>query len=219
MKKELITTGIVGIMAGIIMFVGDMFLYFTNAPIHDFEKELVTILGGVAPTRLMIGGLLGPLAAFLYMIGFYQIYLVTKAPYKKIAKIIVLLLSFGIVYGGAFHAHFAHLGFVASQGNERVLQLTQDYMVYHFYIMFFPSLIAYCLLAYLIVTNKTFYPRWFVLSSPIVLFWFSAVVNLLPQPLLIIVAGGWSNIIFICFFGLSTVYLSTFKNSQELGSK
>lgn len=207
MRKKIIATGLLGLLASLIMFAGDMFLYFTPQPIHNFEQELMGVLGSISSNRLMVGGLLGPLAAFLYCLGFYQIYLATKPAYKTIAGIIWGLLSFGIVYGGAFHAHFAHLGFVSAFGDKALIDLAETYTIWHFYIMFFPSLVAYLMLAYLIISQKTNYPRWFVLFSPIVLFWLAEPVRSLPQPFMIVVAGGWSNLIFVLFFSISTLIL------------
>lgn len=215
MRNQIKITGVIGIIAAILMFLGDMFLYFTTENISNFEEEIIAILGEVSNVRLLIGGLLGPLASFLFIIGFYQIYLAIKPAYTKIAKLLLALLSLGIIYGGAFHSHFTHLGIMSFANNTEALKLAENYSVLTFYFMFFPSLIAYIILAYLILAKKTYYPKWVVLVSPIILFWFSEVVQLLPQPYLIVIAGGWSNIIFILFFSVSTFVL--LKNN-ELGS-
>ncbi|MCT4580773.1 MAG: hypothetical protein N4A35_05080 [Flavobacteriales bacterium] len=207
MKNKIKITGAIGVIGATLMFMGDMLLYYTPEDLGNFREELVGVLGNVEHNRLMIGGLIGPLAAFLYAIGFYQIYLAIKEEYKTIGKIIFALLSFGIMYGGSFHALFPHLGFMSSLDNQEALGLAEPYSVMLFYMMFFPSLVAYILLTYLIVTKKTSYPIWVVFSSPFVLFWFSGIIELLPQPFLIIIAGGWSNIIFILFFSISTITL------------
>lgn len=213
MKKQIKITGIIGVIGATLMFLGDMFLYYSTNIINNFEEEIVSILGQTSQTRLIIGGLIGPFAAILYTVGFYQIYLAIKPPSKTIAKIIFALLGVGIIYGGSFHSLFPHLGFMSSTGSLEALALAEQYSITIFYLMFFPSLIAYVLLTYLIITNRTFYPKWIILVSPFVLFWFSSLVQLLPQPYMIIIAGGWSNLIFILFFSISTITL--LKNKYE----
>ncbi len=217
MNRKIIITGIIGIIASSLMYLGDMLLYFTTSPIHNFEEEIVRVMASISPERLNISGLLGPASAFLYIIGFYHIYLLIKSNNSKISKVIFGLLIFGMIYGGAFHSHFPFLGFISRFNNVELLQITEKYTILIFYFMFFPSLIAYGLLGYLIIAKKTFYPRWVVLFSPIVLFWFSRVVRKLPQPLMILIAGGWSNMIFIIFFSISTIlsYKNAYGKMQE----
>lgn len=203
--KKIVSTGIAGIIASCLMYTGDMLLYFTAKPVASFQEEIVQIMSEISPERLQAGGLLGPVSAFLYMTGFYHIYLLVKPESNKIAKVLFGLLCFGIMYGGAFHTHFTFLGFIAGFGNAELLQLAENFAVLNYYFVLFPGLMAYALLAYLIIAKKTFYPRWVVVFSPIILFWFSGLVKHLPQPLMMLTAGGWSNMIFIIFFSISTV--------------
>ncbi len=204
-NKKIVLTGIIGIIASMLMYTGDMLLYFTTEPIQNFEEEIVHIMANLSSTRLILGGLLGPISAFLYMIGFYHIYLLIKPNHDKLAKTLFGLLCVGIFYGGAFHSHFPLLGFISSSQNGTLLQMAEDYAILHLYFMYIPSLVAYCLLAYLIISKKTFYPVWVVLFSPIILFWLSDVMKQLPQPLMMLIAGGWSNIMFTIFFSVSTI--------------
>ena len=205
--KQIKITGIIGILAASLMYAGDMFLYFTTETISNFEEEIIKTLGEVSITRLTIGGLIGPFAAFLYVIGFYQIYLAIKPSHKKMAKVIFVLLSLGILYGGAFHSHFTYLGFISSTNSAETLQLAEAYAKINSYLMILPAIIAHIALVFLILKNKTYYPKWMVLFSPVVLLWFSGILQLLPQPFMIIIAGGWNNIIFILLFSMSTITL------------
>ena len=62
-------------------------------------------------------------------------------------------------------------------------------------------------LGIVILTGKTVFPRWFVLLTPIVTMWFVYPAALLPQPVNIIMAGGWYNIIGIIFFISAAILL------------
>ncbi|MCG8573657.1 MAG: hypothetical protein MI810_02140 [Flavobacteriales bacterium] len=216
MNKQIKLAGIIGVLGALIMFAGDMLLYFTTEPISNFEEELVNVMGGISESRLFLGGILGPFAACMYVFGFYQVYLAIKPTYKKLARIVFGILSVGIVFGGAFHSHFTFLGIMSSQGHTQALEISEGYSILTFSIMFIPGTIAYITLAYLILTNKTYYSKWMVLFSPIVLFWFSGLMELLPQPFMMIFAGGWSNIVFIIFFSVSSYHLLKHKRYEEV---
>lgn len=203
-KKQILTTGIIGITGAILMFIGDMLLYYTSAPITSFEEEIVPIMGGVSFARLTIGGLLGPLCASMYLIGYYQVYLAIKPTFKKMAMIVFTLLGVAIIFGGAFHSHFAHMGFVSHFNYTDALEVIQEYAITTYFVTIILNLLGYVLLTYLVLTNKTYYPKWIILCSPLVLIWFSDLVQLLPQPFKIFIAGGWSNITAIIFFIVST---------------
>ena len=56
-----------------------MFLYYDK---NDFEhngtlQPIIDIMKNLPKMRVMFGGWLGPVAAFLYCIGFYHIVLIT----------------------------------------------------------------------------------------------------------------------------------------------
>lgn len=205
MNKKVILTGIIGFIGACFMYTGDMFLYFTNEPILNFEEEIVGVMGDVSQNRLIVGGLLAPVSTLLYMIGFYHIYLLIKPANGRTAAVIFILLCFGILYGGAFHSHFTFLGFISSFENAELLQMAENYSILNFNFMFIPSLIAYICFAYLVITKKTFHPRWMIVFTPIVLFWFAGAMRLLPQPFMMLIAGGWYNIVFVIFFSISTI--------------
>lgn len=65
----------IGLLAALTMLCGDMLLYFTKEPfqVDGTLKPYIGIMRRLPNWRLRLGGLLGPIAAFLYCIGFYQI--------------------------------------------------------------------------------------------------------------------------------------------------
>lgn len=203
-RKQILRTGIIGIIGATLMFVGDMLLYYTTEPINNFEDAIVPIMGEISFTRLKIGGLLGPLCASMYLVGYYQVYLAIKPTFKKMAMIVFALLGVAIFFGGAFHSHFTHLGFISHFKYTDLLEIVESYVITHFLVTMILNMLGFILLAYLILTKKSYYPKWMVLCTPLVLIWFSDLVRLLPQPFKIIIAGGWSNITAIIFFAVST---------------
>lgn len=203
-RKQILITGIIGTIGATLMFVGDMLLYYTSEPITSFEEEIIPIMGKTSFARLKIGGLLGPLCAAMYLVGYYQVYLAIKPKFKKMAMTVFAILGVAIFIGGAFHSHFAYLGFISHFKYSDLLEIVESYAVTNFLVMMILNMLGFALLAYLILTKKSYYPKWMVLCSPLVLIWFSDLVRLLPQPFKIIIAGGWSNITAILFFAVST---------------
>lgn len=87
MDKKLRLTGYAGLVGSLLMYAGDMLLYFTTQPLPDLEKDLLPSMGAVPLERLVAGGLAGPLAAVLYIIGFYHLFLRIKETRKKNSRL------------------------------------------------------------------------------------------------------------------------------------
>ncbi|WP_373801629.1 DUF6796 family protein, partial [Bacteroides heparinolyticus] len=114
MDKKLRLTGYMGVAGSLLMYIGDMLLYFTTQPIPDLEKDLLPSMGTVPLERLIAGGIIGPLAAVLYIIGFYHLFLRVKKERRKTACWMLASLSVSIIVGGAYHAFFPAFGIVSS---------------------------------------------------------------------------------------------------------
>ena len=59
--------------------------WMLSQPIPDREKDLLLSMGTVPLERLIAGGIIGPLAAVLYIIGFYHLFLRVKKARRKTA--------------------------------------------------------------------------------------------------------------------------------------
>lgn len=208
MKRTIKITGWIGLLASMLMFAGDMLLYFTTESFVDFEKELLPSMGNVSFERLAAGGILGPLTACLYMIGFYHIYLSIKEPRKTLAKIVFVALSVSIIFGGAYHAFFPAYGIVGAEGHPEIIEHLMHYVEVLGFFTFIPMVLGWILFCYLILRKKTMYPRLFVLLTPMITIWLSGIWINLPQPYLIIIGGGWNNLVLTIFFTASLIVLS-----------
>ena len=83
----MITVIAVGLIGALLMFCGDMTLYFDK---DDYVQDgtinpIIDIMKKLPPKRVMLGGLIGPVAAFLYCIGFYHIVLITDEAFHNAA--------------------------------------------------------------------------------------------------------------------------------------
>ncbi|MCG8505768.1 MAG: hypothetical protein MI755_14280 [Sphingomonadales bacterium] len=203
-SEKSIVFGVLGICGAAAMLWGDMLLYFTTEPLERLGTELFGVMGRVDWARLTAGGLLGPLGAVLYLFGYFQIYLTVKEEHKRQAAAVFLLLGTGIIVGGAYHAGFAHIGMMVSTGQEDLaVRVFAEDMAIYYWIVMGTRAVAYLLLSYLILHNMTWYPRWAVLFTPLIWVFFKDLPLALPQPLMIVVAGGWYGWIELLFFAVT----------------
>lgn len=75
---------LIGLSGAILMFIGDMVLYYSK---DDYVADgtlnpIINIMKTEGRTRLYIGGIIGPVAAFLYCIGYYHLVLVMNEQYQ-----------------------------------------------------------------------------------------------------------------------------------------
>lgn len=200
-RRTILLTGAAGIAGALGMFAGDMLLYFTTAEYDPSGGllEYARIMSGVSPARLIAGSMLGPICAFLYCVGFGQLLLAVKKESQWTARITVTAFWLAWIVGGAYHSQFGALGGAAGSGGAEAV-VGHVEVFYRVTIGLFA--VAAALLAFSILTGRTWYPRRFVLLTPAVLIWLP--LNLLPQPFRIVLMGGWTNLMFLPFFFVST---------------
>ena len=189
------------------MFGGDMLLYYRDVSSEYFSQHIAEIMGEHDFVRLTLGGLAGPVGAVLYMAAFLLAVLLIKPP-RKFSKVgILVLFALMMAIGGAYHSHFPLMGFHAEavlngalpQSNliPGVGETPAAYLSVFLYCYLGLGLLAWLWFGFLVVTGQTLLPRWAIVVTPFILFWVSDFMAALPQPLNIIVAGGWYNISYL----------------------
>lgn len=173
---------LIGLSGAILMFIGDMVLYYSK---DDYVADgtlnpIIDIMKTESRTRLYIGGLIGPVAAFLYCIGYYHLVLVMNEQYQILGWVCFLINCLGIICGGVYHSHCAYFGL---QG------------------------LGFLLLAMFIVLKWTVFSRWMIVVSPGILFLFSPFTRKLPKGLHMIIGGGWTNLISVIYYGVALMVL------------
>ena len=204
----MLTTVWIGFAGALLMFAGDMLLYYTpedfsySAKSSPEEKinAIIDVMKVLPARRVMAGGMIGPVAAFLYCVGFYHIVLMTNEQSHTLAMVAFLFSCFGIITGGAYHSHCAYLGLLGDNRDRAALEKVLRYFQKLPLIFYAGEGIGFVLLAFLIVTGNTVLPRWMFLLSPGVLFLLRPVVGKLPKGIRIIVSGGWTNLISVIYY-------------------
>lgn len=198
------------------MFAGDMLLYYTpkdfgygpKSPAKERINAVIDVMKGLPAGRVMAGGMLGPIAAFLYCVGFYHIVLLTDEQAHVLAVIAFLLSCLGIIAGGAYHSHCAYLGLLGDGENRQALDTVMRYFQKLPLVLYTGEGIGFLLLAFLIAAGKTVLPRWMLLLSPGILFLLRPVVGRLPKGVRIIISGGWTNLISVIYYAAVLILLS-----------
>lgn len=205
---EMIYVIIVGLAGALLMFAGDMLLYYTpedfayDSKSSSAEKiqAIVDVMKKLSTKRVMAAGMIGPVAAFLYCVGFYHIVLITDESMKTFAMVAFLFSCFGIITGGAYHSHCAYLGLLGEDRFKDALKVAEKYFQKLPLILYAGEGIGFLLLVVLIVSGHTILPRWMFLLSPGILFLLKPAVGCLPKGIRIIVSGGWTNLIFVIYY-------------------
>ena len=193
---------IVGALAAALMFVGDMLLYYDK---KDYVSDgsfnpIIDIMKNVSDKRLYCGGIIGPIAAFMYCIGYFHIFEVVSKDLDVISKICVGICSLAIIVGGAYHSHCAYLGLIGKNNDTNSMDTIIKYFSTLNLVSMIFQVIGQLILTILIVGGFTILPRWMVIFSPGVLYLLLPIWKRLPKGIHIIVCGGWANLIFLIYY-------------------
>lgn len=202
---------VVGFIGALLMFCGDMLLYYDP---NDFNYKagdnsetkinaIIEVMGKVSPKRLYAGGFIGPVAAFLYCVGFYHIIFISDENVKGVAIAAFLLSCLGIIAGGAYHSHCTYLGLLAKDKYREARNIVMRYFQKMILVVYIAEGIGFLLLAGIIVTGNSILPRWAVLASPLFLMLLKPLVVRLPKGVRVIVSGGWSNLISVIYYAVA----------------
>ena len=196
---------LIGLLGSFLMFLGDMILYYDSDDYNgkDTINSIIGIMKSVSIKRLYIGGLLGPICAFIYCIGFFHIVLATQEKYLNLAWFVFLINIFGMILGGTYHIQCAYLGLLSRHENKGELDEFLKFLKFQAKIVFGIMAIANIALALIILFGLTVFPSWQVLFTPIFLLILTPLAERLPKGLHMIIRGGWFNLIyFIYYFSL-----------------
>ncbi len=219
-KQQLIRlTGVIGIAASLMGFTADWLLYggfYAGPEFYEFSRK---IMSEISNTRLMLGGVLGPIEAAFYIVGFWHIFMALKSGGKILAATTFGGLSWSAIVGtGAYHSAFVFMGLLLRAQNaisnpqvEWFSILMRDSSLYFhllYNVMFGLGLAATLAFLFLILFRKTCYPKWMALFVPTLwILFLPYVTRYIPAPLGGMLYGGSMNLSFLLYFCVSTVYL------------
>eukprot|EP00933_Yihiella_yeosuensis_P048161 TRINITY_DN44200_c0_g1_i1.p1 TRINITY_DN44200_c0_g1~~TRINITY_DN44200_c0_g1_i1.p1 ORF type:complete len:262 (-),score=41.80 TRINITY_DN44200_c0_g1_i1:61-816(-) len=129
----------VGASGAMLMFIADLVLYYPSRPEHrtaisyftridpgaEIEGLCESTMQGISNQRLMIGGVLGPVAASMYSVGFLQFFFglqpkqLTNNSDLFLPAVASFSLSSCMIIGGTYHALFAYTGFLSKAVTDK----------------------------------------------------------------------------------------------------
>jgi hypothetical protein len=163
-----------------------------------------------SPERLFAGGLVGPIAACLCIVGFWHVYANVRPAADRAGRVMFALFAVLMVASGAVHTLWTAKGLTlkyCTPENEpcrALLSSVGSYWSIAYNIAAIPGYIGAALLLLLVLAKRTWYPRWTILANPAVLFVLSPLADSSPAPLGAILVGGFANLSIVVFFIVST---------------
>lgn len=209
-KTWLRTSGIFGLLGGLILFAGDMLFYFNQE-----STDLVGNMSQVSDFRIKASAVSALLASWCYVLGLAHLNFAFSPAQPAIRKLIVLGFGSIFIAYGVIHGAFVAIATSAKLAMEHQLDLAESiilareandvirafvYPIFGIVSLFFLSQVW---------TRKTLYPRWILLVYPLttlILFEF-VISKLLSGAAWTIIMGGHFNLILLLFFAVSTIVL------------
>lgn len=215
-KRKIRVLGVFGILGGLILFAGDMLLYY-----DPVNMSLKRNMGNASDFRIIASGVCALFAAWFYMLGLGQVYYAFKTT-KPIFKN-GILISFGgiLISYGIVHGAFLAIATTAKLATEHSLDINEAVLLSEktneiLRLFVYP---LFGILSILFISQvwkrKTLYPRWIILFFPLIPFLIEDLVTqYLQNNIWIIIKGGYLNIILVIFFTASTIALWNIKKSE-----
>jgi len=203
--------GIPGFSGALLFFCGDMWFYGHWDAGAGFKEGMHTVLRQASLTRLFIGGLVGPVAACLCIIGFWHVRqnIVPLSP--LLGRVVFYALVAMMVAGGAVHALWVPRGLAIKYADTvggyapELIAALRRYWEIAYDLAAVPAYFGAILLAILVVLGKSRYPRWTVLANFGLLSLLAPLAERTSAPLGAILVGGFTDLSIATFFLVSVV--------------
>jgi hypothetical protein len=202
--------GVAGVCGALLFFIGDMLFYGHWGSGAGFHEGMIQTVQNASLGRLFAGGLVGPFAACLCIVGFWHVYLNVRPSQKFAGRAMLVLFAVLMVWGSAIHTLWTARGLAVKfcygsddVGCRALLPAVNSYWKLAYNIGAVPGFVGAIVLIGLVLLGKTWYPRWTVLANPAVLMMLSPLVERFPAPLGAVLSGGFANLSIAVFFLVS----------------
>ena len=209
-RRWLRTSGIFGILGGVILFAGDMLFYFNGE-----STDLVSNMSQASDFRIKASAVTALLASWSYVLGLPHLNFAFSPAKAVIRKVIVLGFGSIFIAYGVIHGAFVAIATSAKLAMEHQLDVDQSIVlareandVIRAFVYPIFGVVSLFFIAQ-VWKRKTLYPRWILLAYPLTtLILFELVISkLLSGAAWTIVMGGHFNLILLLFFAVSTIVL------------
>lgn len=199
--------GVAGLCGALLFFAGDMLFYGHSGSGAGFREGMIETVRHASLARLFVGGLVGPVAACLCIVGFWAVYGNVKPSAAPVGRTMLVLFAILMVFGSAVHTLWTARGLALKfcygsddAGCRGLVAAIDSYWSLAYNLGALPGYVAALLLMGLVLLGKTRYPRWTALANPAILLLFSPVADRVAAPAGAILAGGFTNLSIAVFF-------------------
>jgi uncharacterized protein DUF6796 len=202
--------GVAGLCGALLFFTGDMLFYGHWGTGARFQEGMIQTVSKASLGRLFAGGLVGPFAACLCIVGFWHVYLNVRPSQEFVGRVMLVLFAVLMVCGSAIHTLWTAKGLAMKfcygsddVGCRSLLPAVNSYWDLAYNIGAVPGFLGAIVLIGLVLWGKTWYPRWSVLANPAVLMLLAPLADRVPTPLGAVLSGGFTNLSIAVFFLVS----------------
>jgi len=184
MSNKLYLTGMLGLLAALLVGVGEYLLHYD--PLARFADGGFGFMQGIGEQRTSIGHFFGVFGATLYPIGCYHIYLMLRPANERAAFSAFLVGAFGFIVGAVWIGSRASVSALMQiPETPEVSMLVELYELRYetlLNVTRLTTLVLSVIFIWLTLTGRSNYRRWMAIFSPIVLIIMSFVIYLIaPQ--------------------------------------
>jgi hypothetical protein len=214
-------SGAAGIFGALLFFTGDMLFYGHFGPGAGFHEGMLATVTNASLARLFAGGLVGPVAACLCIVGFWHVYLNVRPSAARLGQVMLAAFFVLMVFGSAIHTLWTAKGLAIKYcyGNDdagcrALMQAINSYWNLAYNIGAVPGYAGALLLIALVLLGRTWYPKWTVLANPAALMLLSPLADRAPAPFGAILTGGSTNLAIAIFLAVSLSTTWTLQGGQ-----
>ncbi len=217
-RRYLIVTGIVGLIAAILVGAGEFLLHFD--PLARFSETSYDFMLAASDHRQTIGHFLGVLGAPLYIVGCWHIYLMLKPANQMLAFVAFAVGAYGFVIGSDWISSRASVGALvhiqqSGVAVESLIQLYQERYESLLTVIRITTLTLSLIFIGLALTGRSNYQKWHALFNPILLLVGSFIVHFINPDIGKYLMPIALNVAFGVFFLLSIFQASTHNLTRE----
>jgi len=220
----------VGALGAILLFIADIILYYPSSNPQDrtaksyFDKIdpggshlAESSMKDISRERVMLGGVLGPVSAVLYCMGFVGLFFGLYSDGWILPLTSALGFTFLMTIGAVYHALFAYTCFLSQQiakakkddskGLEELVDIHRTYLKYIYKWCAVPGALGSLTFIYCCLFTNSLFAPWTVAFAPA----FSAFLKKHLKKKSIgglVLCGGLTNLWNLCFFSALIVSIS-----------
>jgi len=169
-KTVVIVTGLVGLLAAVLVGTGEFLLHFD--PLARYDGSYV-FFEAVSENRATLGHFIGVLGAPLYLFGVWHVAKMLQPASKFWSSVAFFVMSYGFIVGAIWIGSRASAAALVAVGQDPAATglLTLYDLRYEtlLTVIRIAALIFSLIYVSLVLTGRTAYPRWMAVFNPVVL--------------------------------------------------